>query len=178
MENQRIRLSKTMLKTALLKLLKDKTLNQISIYELCNTAQINRTTFYKYYGSQQDLLNEIEADFFVQLDNDLRAILDHNPNALFSVLNHLYEQRETFNILVQSIPSQEFAFHLFEIPSIDRIFQNMVNASCYSEKEAPYIRKFVFQGTFAILCDWLSNDTPEPASEIAEVFQLLRQKLY
>ena len=71
MENQRIRLSKAMLKEGLLKLLKDKQLNQISIYELCQTSGINRTTFYKYYGSQTDLLNEIEADFFAQIEEDL-----------------------------------------------------------------------------------------------------------
>ena len=58
MENQRIRLSKAMLKAGLLTLLKEKPLNQISIYELCAASQINRTTFYKYYGSQTDLLKE------------------------------------------------------------------------------------------------------------------------
>ena len=40
MENQRIRLSKAMLKTGLLTLLKEKPLNQISIYELCAASQI------------------------------------------------------------------------------------------------------------------------------------------
>ena len=63
MENQRIRLSKTLLKNALVHLLQKKPLNKISVLEICETAQINRTTFYKYYGSQTDLLNEIESDF-------------------------------------------------------------------------------------------------------------------
>jgi len=52
MENQRIRLSKAMLKNGLLKLLKEKSLNEITICELCAVSGINRTTFYKYYGSQ------------------------------------------------------------------------------------------------------------------------------
>ena len=58
------------------------------------------------------------------------------------------------------------------------IFQNMVHASSYSEEEAKYIRKFVFQGTFAILFDWLNSDTPEPVEHIAAVFGHLRNKLY
>lgn len=178
MENQRIRLSKALLKTGLLKLLKEKPLNQISIYELCETSQINRTTFYKYYGSQSDLLAEIESDFLTQLDEDLKRIIAQNPDALFSVLAHLYEQREIFCILVQRIPSQDFTAHLFDIPSIGMIFQNMVHASSYSEEEAKYIRKFVFQGTFAILFDWLNSDTPEPVEHIAAVFGHLRNKLY
>ena len=62
MENQRIRLSKAMLKSALMRLLKEKPIEKISIYELCAAAQINRTTFYKYYGSQYELLAD-EAAF-------------------------------------------------------------------------------------------------------------------
>lgn len=82
MENQRIRISKTMLKNGLLKLLKEKTLNQITVYELCQVSQINRTTFYKYYGSQEELLNEIETDFLKQLDDDLKHIITKNADAL------------------------------------------------------------------------------------------------
>ena len=166
-----------MLKAGLLKLLKEKPLNQISIYELCETAQINRTTFYKYYGSQTELLREIETDFFAQLDEDMKDIIEKNPNALILVLNHLYDQRETFCILVKAIPTKDFTGHLFDIPSIGKIFQNMVDASSYSESKARYIRQFVFQGTFAVLCDWLGSENPEPVSEIAGVLGLLKSKL-
>lgn len=178
MENQRIRLSKTMLKAGLLKLLKEKPINQISIYELCQVSEINRTTFYKYYGSQNELLDEIEADFFIQLEEDLKPIISQSPHALISVLEHLYEQREPFCILVQAIPDQTFAQHLFGIPTISAIFKNMVDASGYSEAKAKYVKQFVFQGTYAILRDWLGSDAPEPVAEIAEVFQSLRSKLY
>lgn len=177
MENQRIRISKAMLKTGLLKLLREKTLNQISIYELCEVSQINRTTFYKYYGSQTDLLNEIEADFMAQLDEELKPIIAQSPNALLPVLNHLYEQREKFCLLVRSMSVQEFATHLFSIPSISTIFQNMIDASCYSPTETKYIRLFVFQGTFSILYDWLNSDEPEPVTEITEVLGLLKSKI-
>ncbi|MCC8141791.1 MAG: TetR/AcrR family transcriptional regulator [Lachnospiraceae bacterium] len=177
MENQRIRLSKSMLKGALLKLLKEKSLNQISIYEICQTAQINRTTFYKYYGSQTDLLQEIETDFFSQLNEDLKDIIDQAPNALGQVLDHLYEQREIFCILVQATPTREFTDQLFSIPSIGSLFQSLMDTENYSETQARYIRQFVFQGAFAVLCDWLSREDPEPASEIAEVMGQLKSRL-
>lgn len=178
MENQRVRLSKAMLKAGLLKLLKEKPLNQISIYELCQVSEINRTTFYKYYGSQGELLNEIERDFFVQMEESLKSIISQGPNALIPVLEHLYEQREYFCTLVQAIPERTFAQHLFDIPAISAIFQNMVDASGYSEVKAAYIKQFVFQGTYAVLRDWLCSASPEPVTEIAGVLQLLRNKLY
>ena len=122
MENQRIRLSKTLLKNALVHLLQKKPLNKISVLEICETAQINRTTFYKYYGSQTDLLNEIESDFLAQLDESL-ALIPEQEGAVASVLANLYEQRTTFCTLVRAIPSHEFATHLFSLPGINGSLQ-------------------------------------------------------
>ena len=71
MENQRVRLTKRMLKDALVQLMETKPLEKITIYELCAKAEINRTTFYKYYGSQYDLLDDIKADFLHELEISL-----------------------------------------------------------------------------------------------------------
>lgn len=106
------------MKNALVHLLQKKPLNKISVLEICETAQINRTTFYKYYGSQTDLLNEIESDFLAQLDESL-ALIPEQEGAVASVLANLYEQRTTFCTLVRAIPSHEFATHLFSLPGIN-----------------------------------------------------------
>ncbi|MCD8217662.1 MAG: TetR/AcrR family transcriptional regulator [Clostridiales bacterium] len=177
MENQRIRLSKEMLKTGLLKLLKEKPVGQITVHELCIVSQINRTTFYKYYGSQTELLNEIESDFLNQLDESLKEIITQNSNALLLVLQYLYEQRELFCILTRSVPVQEFSAHVFSIPNIRVIFQSMINESNYSDTEVKYIRRFVFEGAFSVLYSWLNSEDPEPAAEIADVLGLLKDRL-
>ena len=76
MENQRIRLSKKMLKDSLIRLLREKNIQQITIQEICQEAQINRTTFYKYYGSQYELLDDIERDVFRELE---ARLIDYEP---------------------------------------------------------------------------------------------------
>ena len=63
-ENQRIRLSKKMLKDALIEILQTSNFQNLSITEICSKAEINRTTFYKYYSNERDLYDEIESDFF------------------------------------------------------------------------------------------------------------------
>ena len=49
-ENQRIKLTKRLLKESLLKLLTEKNIKKISVSELCQTAGINRSTFYNHYN--------------------------------------------------------------------------------------------------------------------------------
>jgi AcrR family transcriptional regulator len=51
---------KKLLKDSLIRLLQQGSIHRISVREICDRAGINRTTFYKYYGSQYDLLGDME----------------------------------------------------------------------------------------------------------------------
>lgn len=173
-ENQRIRVTKTMLKQALLKLLEEKPLEKITVLELCKTAEINRATFYKYYGSPFDLFDEIEADFLAQLDNSLSKIASSKADALTAILGHLYEQRELFCLLSQS---GNFAQHLSSLQSIGILFHNMMDTDKYQPVQSKYMKLFTFQGTYAVLCSWLRSENPEPVLEIAAVLGTIKTKL-
>ena len=61
-ENQRVRLSKRLIKESLTRLLQTESIHKVSIRTLCEEAGVNRSTFYKYYGSQYDVLEELEAE--------------------------------------------------------------------------------------------------------------------
>ena len=61
-EDRRVTMTRRLLKDALIELLREQSIYQISIRELCQRADVNRTTFYKYYGSQFDLLADMEDD--------------------------------------------------------------------------------------------------------------------
>ena len=61
-EDRRVTMTKRMLKDALIEMLKEKDIYHISIRELCERADVNRTTFYRYYSSQFDLLSDMERD--------------------------------------------------------------------------------------------------------------------
>ena len=71
-EDRRVAMTKKMLKDALTEMLSEKDVYHISIRELCQRADVNRTTFYKYYGSQFDLLADMENDLLAFLSNTIR----------------------------------------------------------------------------------------------------------
>ena len=123
MENQRIRLSKKLLKNALLELLREKRIDKISISELCSAAQINRTTFYKYYGNQYDLLAEMEQDFFRQLQENF---LDKDPDDvenLTELIRFLDADQDRWKVLINSVGDQVFTEKLFDTPAIRSLFR-------------------------------------------------------
>jgi len=63
LENRRVRMTKKMLKDSLLELLEHKELSRITVTEICENADVHRSTFYKHYEDPPALLREIEQDY-------------------------------------------------------------------------------------------------------------------
>lgn len=58
----RVKYTKMVLKNALLELMKEKTVNRITVREVCDKAGLNRATFYTHYADCFALLESIEND--------------------------------------------------------------------------------------------------------------------
>lgn len=168
MENQRIRLSKTLLKEALVRLLETKPLDKITVYELCAEAQINRTTFYKYYGSQGDVLKDIEDELFAMLETYLAESMKGDEGSFASVLGYLDMEQRKFLALVNATPDQQFSERLFNLAPIHSYLDASVFGDCGSD-EREYIRLFLCQGGYAIVRAWLNRTPHEPPQDIARL---------
>ena len=66
-ENQRVKLTKRLLREALISLMETKQIQQISVRELCEKAEINRSTFYKHYGAPENILQEIQQELIANI---------------------------------------------------------------------------------------------------------------
>lgn len=60
-DDQRIALTKRLLREGLLRLLSKTDLNKISVTQLCIESGINRATFYRHYEEPRDILNDIKV---------------------------------------------------------------------------------------------------------------------
>lgn len=80
-------------KNALIELLGEKPLEKITVYEICRKAQINRTTFYKYYGSPSDLLEDVEKDFFREVEERFQGASHLGVDLLCSFLELIREKK-------------------------------------------------------------------------------------
>ena len=70
-KDYRTRVTKMLIRKAFTDMLKEKPIQSITIKELCETAGINRGTFYSHYSDIYDLLEKLEeelmADFIKAL---------------------------------------------------------------------------------------------------------------
>jgi len=64
--DRRVQYTKRVLKEAVLELLEKKPIDDLTIKEICELADVNRGTFYLHYAQPRDILAEIENDFLQQ----------------------------------------------------------------------------------------------------------------
>lgn len=168
LENQRVRLSKKMLKDSLIKLLNEKSIHKISVIELCERAQINRTTFYKYYGSQYDLLGDMENDILTQIDNYLKAgdgLEDTITGQLVRIIEFIDDNIDFCKLLLNNNVDPEFPEKLIQLPSIRQLIAQQLTDK-YNEDELMYTLNFVIAGSFSTLQKWMNKENRESPKEM------------
>ena len=170
--NQRIMLTKRLLKESLLKLLKETDIFHITVKELCANSGINRSTFYNHYTNPQDVLFEIEQEAAA-------AILEHIRNTeknedlymnLLTVCEYIYANRETQRIIMQNNTVEDmtkvlfypaFEFQIPEIYLSKKINQNPIDIqlACI----------FLSSGIYNALKKWIIDDIAKSPEEIASI---------
>lgn len=159
-ENQRVRISKKCLKESLIRLLKSKSIHKISVREICDGAEINRTTFYKYYGSQYDLLRDMEDEALLNVDNSLVSIENVDEDALhrlLRILNYLQENLDLFRILVNNTLDTDFPRQLLTLPMIKQLLKDQLEDE-YSRDDLDYIYEFIVNGGYQMIKIWVNRD--------------------
>ena len=153
-ENQRTRLTKTLLKQALISLLETKNIQKISIKEICETAELNRTTFYKHYNNEYELLDDLCADALKSLIN---TILNSLPISINGMLQIIYTERDKIKKIFLNNADEKLPKSIMSIPEIQEFIRKDIPNS-KSEEEIQFISNFICYGSFYIIRDWINND--------------------
>lgn len=166
--NQRIMITKKMLKSSLIEILKTKSIYKVSIREICERAEINRSTFYKYYGSQFDLLAEMESDVISLVAETLSEEADKNSNSLTEMCSYLENNIELSRLLINNNIDPQFPEKIFSLPQVRQMINHVLGTK-YAESEFDYISNFLTYGAYQIIRLWINNENRESPEEIADL---------
>lgn len=159
-KNQRTRLSKIMLKNALIDLLKEKgSVAKISVKELCERAELNRSTFYAHYTEPKDLLNEIESELLKATEEHLKKIGEENDSGAYkyilSFLKYIKANDKPFRTLLIDSADPQFRSKFMQ----QSIIQFVENLQIELPKELEqYIFSYILNGSTGIIIQWIRSD--------------------
>lgn len=168
--DQRVRLTRNLLKNALVQLMQEQHISKISIRALCEVADINRSTFYVHYTDQYDLLSKVEQEVLDNLNRYLsKQDLDENHpmsvQVLTRVLDYVKENVELFKALLSENCDFTFQKNLMELAQVISSQQNQ----SLDVKTQEYIKTFGFTGAISMLQKWLHNGMDESPAQMAEL---------
>lgn len=172
-ENQRIVLTKRLLKESLLQLMETKSIQKISVSELCQTAGINRTTFYHHYGNPSDLLKEIELDMIADLERiwqERGAAQDWTLSRRAEALCLYFREHEHIAKLLfrNSDTNSEFAALLFHSTHAQQTFRQGLSGITDPDSQKLMITLFT-NGIYSLIRQWILEDIPKTPKELAEL---------
>ena len=171
---------------ALLSLLEKKPFEYITITEICETAEVNRSTFYLHYENTRDLLKETITyvlDNFASYfsfdaerittkfaDCDLQDLKFVNERYLHPYLSFIKENQRVFSaVLTQPtvFDSKPIFRRLF-----DNIFEPILDRFHYPRDEQNYVMMFYLNGITAIVTEWLKDGCQKSIEDISSIIHI------
>ena len=171
--DRRVIKTRRQLKKGLAALMKEKSVNQITVKELVEEVDINRSTFYLHFKDIQDLLREIEENMEAQIK---RAIEEHpivsgNENAFYFIedmFRVLDEEREISKALIG--PNGDMGF----IHRIERIIKENSRGTLEKmflgkKEDLKYFYAFCLSGCLGLVKVWLNEGEEKSPEEMAQM---------
>ncbi|MEE1292684.1 MAG: TetR/AcrR family transcriptional regulator C-terminal domain-containing protein [Acutalibacteraceae bacterium] len=171
-ESRRVTMTKLLLKTALIELMQEKPFPQITIKELCERADLNRTTFYLHYADQTAVLREIENE---ATQKTIEYMKHASPDAgtvelIERFLNYVKDSPMLFRTLLLSGERASFKPD-FIASTLSEIRENLPRYG--DELHEKYVFIFLMEGSAHIITEWLRSDFDLPTAEIAKTIYAL-----
>ena len=116
----RVRYTQHALKQALLTLLKEKSVNKITVKEVCELAELNRATFYSHYSDCFALLEAIENELLEAFAQSLTLIKSFDVAALIeAIYDMIGKNEEACRVLIFQNPGSTVIHRMIDYPAAE-----------------------------------------------------------
>jgi len=153
---RRTQMTRKLFRDALIELLQTKPLQKITVKEICEKADLNRTTFYLHYDDQEQLLDEIIENFKEGLDRYFPPISDETDriNRLNEYISYVKDNYKVFRILMSN--DQALGTRNKILGDLLRERTN-THPAHGRQPEGKYIYFFILDGSISMILHWIDN---------------------
>lgn len=171
--NRSVRNTKRKLRASLMKMVLRKPLRSITVKELTNDADVNRSTFYFHYQDVKAMVKEMEGEFFNDFAAALEAIDQKSHDSLLILARCLENHMDLCKIVLGSNGDMEFLEEMKNIieEKISRIWKSAVPEM--SDEDLQILDAFLIGGVVSTLQRWVREEPRTSAEALAAVLNRL-----
>ena len=180
-QNRKTKYTQMVLKDSIIELMRSKSISKITIKELCEKADINRTTFYAHYADQYQLLKSIEDETLSWVKETIAGFSGKTEKKDFimdieKVFDYLIENVNHIQVLMSEQGDIDFQRNLLSVIYEQcGIWLTNDMGTDLSKSELYFI--FLVNGSVGIIQHWLKTGLRETASEMAEIIYNMSFKM-
>ena len=146
---------------ALLELLQDKPVGDISISELCDLAGIGRASFYRNFESKEDILQRYINKIFQEWSDKDSKQNKPLSEFLYAMFAHFEKHREFYELL-----NKRKLIYLLK-----DVIIGICGPKPEHSKEEAYVKAYVAYALYGWIEVWFQRGMQETTDEIAEMFK-------
>ena len=159
--NQKRKKSQDQIEKIFLQLIQKKNIDEISVSTICETANLNRSTFYANYIDIYDLAEKIKKNMEVEFAN-------------FQLSNNSKQDSDGYLNMFKYIKNNQIFFKTyFKLESISMNMPTQYRIELaekyYNNKYIDYHIEFFRAGLNAVIKKWINNGCKETPEEINEI---------
>ena len=170
----RIQFTKSRLYAAMTELLGKKAIGFITIKELCETAGLNRGTFYLHYSAPMDVLREMQEE----LSGDGMLDFSGGEEQLAEKLRIIIRRRGDYAAVMGRNGDPEFLRGVKIRSFITMLPELKMRCRDKSEKELAIAFDYVFSGCTGAITEWLHAEKPIEPEKMAQMLKKFSEKIY
>ena len=143
-----------------LRLLREKPLNDISISEIVENAEVGRTSFYRNFESKEEIVKRQIKKLLDDWEREYKASEKESNAALYgSLFNHLKEHSDFYLLL-----KERGLMHL-----LLEVYLEKWGPKPNYPNEWAYATAFLSYGTYGWIEEWINRGMQESAETMAEL---------
>ena len=170
--DRRTAYTRKVLRDALLDMLADHHLEDVTVKDLCARADVNRSTFYRNFSDVYDLFEQTERE----LTEEAFATGDMESDR-FALLDVIYENqafyREFFRAHMRSPFVEEMVRALGE-----KMREGLRARGSYDERTFDVLYRYNVHGVVGVIGDWLEDGCRQTPQELGELLYSVVDRQY
>lgn len=172
-ESRRVKMTKMLLNDSFIKFLAEKPLSRITIKEICEDADVNRSTYYAHFTDPYDQLKKMETDIMADMTVYVDGIVTEGLQSgkkqrqiTKGILEYIQSKKRVFQVLLgkgDDLNLQKDILTFFG----KRIFKNESQPDTSATKKA-YQYIYAGTGSFGLIYYWIMDDEAVSVDTMAD----------
>jgi AcrR family transcriptional regulator len=173
-ENRKSRYTRMVIRESLTELMKEKSILSVSVKDICDLADISRSTFYDHYKDQYDLLKQIEDETLAYFEDMLIKYKDkqtkkETTQMVEEMLTYIANNGNTIHVLLSENGDigfqKKLLYHFIMHSQITKYFSEKQQ----NDETMPYYSVFLVHGAIGLIQHWLKDNMTMPVPQLAKM---------